>query len=617
MAAPPSRLTLCCLQPLLNPELDSEYYEALGLERRSTSTAIKKSYRTMSLRLHPDKRAQRGEPVGEEDVAEFQRVKEAYECLSDPKRRRVYDALGELGLKMNENPASVSPESVMQRAAKVGDRCRCLILVAIFAAVGFFFVYFPVLAALNMDGVTRVPWAVVWLPAWIVDSFLVMNYVAWALEGPRSSAQSPAPEEDEEAPRETSGGGGGGGGGAPPSGDAEEDEETREFFEEDDDDDDDDDETGEDAPLVIRLSALAKTVLVVVFQALLVASLDGADIGSFVTFAPLFARELISLSELFPVAALMRIDPPPGEDDTEMDELEREFRTRVYVQQLEERDMFRRAARFGALRLALEALLAFKLSLPGGGKSSSLSWWIVFLPVWIQAAIYLARGLQFAHSASVIKASMSDPSQSSEDEASRLAEADKLKAEAASHANASALTSVCSCLFLAGIGVVVVFRVLRQRRPYYPAIVCFSPVLLAVCCCYCCTAGLVCCFRSVDDLEEDLTLDGGSLEDPVSREDDDDEDVADDVTPTTAVSAGAITPADAVGALASSEPSGDRILILMSTPSTDGPAANVDSPLVAAAACDGDERLSHVEATAKAPAPPAPVEIASAISDLD
>ena len=56
--APPSRLALCCLGPILNPERDNQYYELLGVDRRCSQTEIKKAYRKISLEMHPDKRRQ-------------------------------------------------------------------------------------------------------------------------------------------------------------------------------------------------------------------------------------------------------------------------------------------------------------------------------------------------------------------------------------------------------------------------------------------------------------------------------------------------------------------------------------------------------------------------------
>jgi len=586
-AGSPSRLTLCCLQPLLNAELDNEYYEALGVDRRCSASAIKKSYRSLSLRLHPDKRAQRGEEASEAEAAQFQRVKEAYETLSDPKRRRVYDALGELGLKMNENPASVSPEAVMIKVSKVGDRCRCLILVALAAAVGFLFAYFPVLAALKIDGRLReVPWSVVMLPIWCIDAFLLLNVVAWVAE-PRERA---AEEDDLES-------------GAPPAGedDDEADDDERRVPEEDDD------LVVDDSPLWVRVAALVKLCLVVAFQGLAVASLDGAPRRAAIVFAPLVLRELIAIAELSP-ALCVRIEEPEASAD---EDLEREIRLMRYAQRLEERDALRRAARFAALRLAFELLLAARL------ETGTPGWWLVFLPLWIQAGLYLVRALGFHLAARAIKKHMTQ-----RDDDDSLADDDKLKAEAASHAAASALSSLCAAICLAIAAGLVVVRLLRFRRPYYTAFVPFAPLLLAVCCCYCCTAGLVCCFRSVTD--DDFSDDDAA---PVA-----DASVALDVR--------APGPSDATPT------SADRILVRPGPglgpgpgpgPGPDAlspvpPPANVDSPLLASLptppppppddARDSPEHEHDLDApdpAAQPPPPPPhePVGIADQLADID
>ena len=90
----PSGLALCCLQGLVNPEGDAAYYDLLHVERKATAAQIKKSFRRQSLEMHPDKLRQHGKVATPEDVERFRRVKEAYEVLSDPQRRKVYDRLG-------------------------------------------------------------------------------------------------------------------------------------------------------------------------------------------------------------------------------------------------------------------------------------------------------------------------------------------------------------------------------------------------------------------------------------------------------------------------------------------------------------------------------------------
>uniref|UniRef100_A0A0K2T2X7 DnaJ protein homolog 1like [Acyrthosiphon pisum] n=1 Tax=Lepeophtheirus salmonis TaxID=72036 RepID=A0A0K2T2X7_LEPSM len=75
--------------------MGKNYYETLGLSRGATADEIKKAYRKMALKYHPDK----CKTPNAED--RFKEIAEAYEVLSDPKKRDVYDKYGEDGLKGN------------------------------------------------------------------------------------------------------------------------------------------------------------------------------------------------------------------------------------------------------------------------------------------------------------------------------------------------------------------------------------------------------------------------------------------------------------------------------------------------------------------------------------
>lgn len=66
-----------------------DYYKVLGVEKASTSTEIKKSYRKLALKYHPDKN--KGDKASE---AKFKEISEAYAVLSDPEKKQQYDTYG-------------------------------------------------------------------------------------------------------------------------------------------------------------------------------------------------------------------------------------------------------------------------------------------------------------------------------------------------------------------------------------------------------------------------------------------------------------------------------------------------------------------------------------------
>ncbi|XP_064095931.1 dnaJ homolog subfamily B member 4-like [Macrobrachium nipponense] len=73
--------------------MGKDYYSILGLSKGASDDDIKKAYRKMALKYHPDK----NKSANAEEM--FKAVAEAYEVLSDKKKRDIYDQYGEEGLK--------------------------------------------------------------------------------------------------------------------------------------------------------------------------------------------------------------------------------------------------------------------------------------------------------------------------------------------------------------------------------------------------------------------------------------------------------------------------------------------------------------------------------------
>lgn len=72
----------------------ADYYETLGVARTATADEIKKAYRKNALKYHPDKNP--GDPEAEK---RFKEISEAYEVLSDDKKRQMYDRYGKEGVQ--------------------------------------------------------------------------------------------------------------------------------------------------------------------------------------------------------------------------------------------------------------------------------------------------------------------------------------------------------------------------------------------------------------------------------------------------------------------------------------------------------------------------------------
>ena len=144
----------CCKACLVSSDQQSQsesFYDILQVERDATHDELKRAYKRQSLQMHPDKLAQKGKTVTEEDQARFTRMKEAYEVLSDPHKRETYDAIGEKGMKWIDEPLSMDPEEMAKNFASSSTIDRAKIF-SIFVFVAMAILIQPILICLQLDG---------------------------------------------------------------------------------------------------------------------------------------------------------------------------------------------------------------------------------------------------------------------------------------------------------------------------------------------------------------------------------------------------------------------------------------------------------------------------------
>ena len=82
----------------------NDYYEILGVQRNSSDDDIKKAYRKLAMKYHPDRN--KGDKSAE---AKFKEINEAYETLKDPQKKAAYDQYGHEAYKNAASGGGFNP----------------------------------------------------------------------------------------------------------------------------------------------------------------------------------------------------------------------------------------------------------------------------------------------------------------------------------------------------------------------------------------------------------------------------------------------------------------------------------------------------------------------------
>ncbi|CAM9522892.1 unnamed protein product [Chrysoparadoxa australica] len=430
-----------------------EFYTLLNVEQDADASAIKRAYKRRSLEMHPDKLNQKGHEVTDEDRAQFQRMKEGYEILSDPERRKVYDEMGEAGIKMMEDPASAfGPDQLMNNFTTMRNRDRLRLCLFVLLLVGTMLLY-PILLCAKIDGDIGGSWAAIWIPLWAYD-LLGLYALGYAVSLGKMS---------------------------PPEGL--------------------EDEWEEPSPLIDRVKGLVTFCLFVLFQVLLVVRLDGhSSMRWGAVFIPMFLWESVTAATNLRDGCCVPLPEPDGTESAEQNEDEEEAFS-PYAQKLEAAVEHKAEATKSAvkslMRLWQLAFLVVKLDM-----TVSWNWWAVFSPLWVYLGFLLVLNLLECYMAREVKAEALKT-----EDANVAARAEAIAQEMSSHA-------FYDCCGWSIMFVISMLLVARLQSAGYSVFVVISPILAMACLLVCCMSCAICCVRDMEgmDLDEEMGEAQGPLQ---------------------------------------------------------------------------------------------------------
>ena len=414
---------------------EKDFYRVLGVDRTADENAIKKAYRRLALKYHPDKA---GSSV--EAVDKFQSIQKAYEVLSDEKKRKIYDQYGEKGMmmlqSMNAYAPFVDPEMILaiHWVFSIGSMLVLLVLL------------FVVFVSLRADSQVQWQWIAVFVPLFGVDvgvSLLVTRQ--WTQKTSEYS------ERLKEA-----------------SMNANEEEVRQERLQES-----------------LVFGAIQTYILcLTIFQILIALKLDGNPVQWPVVFIPFFVLEafhwISALVQTLAFLMQLRMTSIRASEAEVTPEMLKKIRLPPLTVAFAVFDNFW----LPVVRLAQTILLLLKIS--DGGLLATTDWRVIFLPVWLWGVV---RALSIIQQVIVArKSTASKPQQEEED--SPYAEP-----TAYQQAIVNATVFLITALFIYVFFGLLVTRLQSTDLP--KASVVLIPILLVLstllCCCSCCLPSLFCC----------------------------------------------------------------------------------------------------------------------------
>ena len=152
---------------MLEPPANSQrcHYDVLGVRLTSSAEEIKRSYRRLALRYHPDKNAFEGQ--------KFREISLAYAILSSKSKRKIYDRYGTQGLHLIESLISRGfPSWLLTPAA------QCAIFASVCMLSFSVLLFLPAFVLMRIDEVFSWPWVAVLAPLWTVNVVLCAGLVS-------------------------------------------------------------------------------------------------------------------------------------------------------------------------------------------------------------------------------------------------------------------------------------------------------------------------------------------------------------------------------------------------------------------------------------------------------